>query len=69
MRLYREARAHPRKDGTASVTDFAVWALNAEQVCVMGDFNGWSKTSHPLESQGESGIWENTVPNVVSGTL
>ncbi|MGO8751334.1 MAG: 1,4-alpha-glucan branching protein GlgB [Thermoguttaceae bacterium] len=67
VRLYEKLGAHPRKDGTASVTDFAVWAPNAEQVCVMGDFNGWSKTSHPLESQGESGIWENTVPNVVSG--
>ena len=35
---------------------------NAERVSVMGDFNDWSTTSHALESQGDSGIWEGSYP-------
>ena len=33
-------------------TYFAVWAPNAEQVSVMGDFNGWNRSSHPLTHEG-----------------
>ena len=31
-------------------TYFAVWAPDAEQVLVTGDFNGWDKASHPLRT-------------------
>jgi len=43
-------------------TRFAVWAPNARAVAVMGDFNGWSRTAHPLKARGASGIWEGFVP-------
>ncbi len=33
----------------------------------MGDFNAWSKTSHPLENHGVSGIWEGALPDVAPG--
>jgi len=46
---------------------FAVWAPNAERVYVIGDFNAWNKTSHPLRSCGSSGIWEAVVPGVQRG--
>ena len=46
VRLYEQLGAHPRVvDGKAG-TNFAVWAPDAEKVYVMGDFNGWNKTSH-----------------------
>src|SRR5262249_18346394 len=54
-------------DGEAG-TFFAVWAPNAERVFVMGDFNGWNKTSHPLHSRAQSGIWEAFVPGLGPGT-
>ncbi len=50
-------------------TYFAVWAPNAEQVFVMGDFNSWNKTSHPLYARGQSGIWEGFVAGVGKGAF
>ncbi|MEP6995583.1 MAG: 1,4-alpha-glucan branching enzyme, partial [Acidobacteriota bacterium] len=50
-------------------TSFAVFAPNAQAVWVMGDFNGWSKDSHPLERIGESGIWEAFVPGISKGAV
>lgn len=36
---------------------FAVWAPNAKGVYLVGDFNEWNETSHPLENMHNSGIW------------
>ena len=50
-------------------TYFAVWAPDAEQVSVMGEFNGWDKMSHPLSAKGRSGIWERFFPGIGKGTI
>src|SRR5437773_4060464 len=42
---------------------FSVWAPNAEQVFVIGDFNQWSQ-SDPLTHGNDSGIWAGWIPNV-----
>jgi 1,4-alpha-glucan branching enzyme len=44
-----------------------VWAPNADNVSVIGDFNGWNPALHPMRSLGVSGIWEIFVPNVGDG--
>jgi len=50
-------------------TYFAVWAPNAKQVSVMGDFNNWNKESHPLTARWDnSGIWEGFIPGIEKGT-
>ncbi|MFH1383281.1 MAG: 1,4-alpha-glucan branching protein GlgB [Chloroflexota bacterium] len=68
-RLYEKLGAHPTiVDGVAG-THFAVWAPNAKQVFVTGEFNGWNKSSHPLRPKGQSGIWEGLIPNVSKGAL
>ena len=36
---------------------FAVWAPKAKSVYLVGDFNDWNETSHPLENMYNSGIW------------
>ena len=42
---------------------FAVWAPNATEVCVIGEFNGWKKNLHPLYVRlDKSGIWEGFIP-------
>ncbi|MHB1785604.1 MAG: 1,4-alpha-glucan branching enzyme, partial [Acidimicrobiales bacterium] len=48
-------------------THFAVWAPNAARVGVVGDFNGWDASAHPLAVPGPSGIWEGFVAGVGAG--
>ena len=51
-------------DGTEGVA-FSVWAPNAQEVSVVGNFNGWSVGAHPLAARWDgSGIWEGFVPKV-----
>jgi 1,4-alpha-glucan branching enzyme len=69
FRLYGKLGAHPLSVNGVDGTCFAVWAPDAEQVFVMGDFNGWDKGSHPLGSRGQSGIWEGFIPGVGHGDL
>jgi 1,4-alpha-glucan branching enzyme len=53
---YTKLGAHPNAHGTW----FAVWAPYAEQVSVVGDFNGWDPARHPMKKVGTgySGLWE-----------
>ncbi|MBC8067495.1 MAG: 1,4-alpha-glucan branching protein GlgB [Deltaproteobacteria bacterium] len=53
-------------DGEAGVY-FAVWAPSATAVSVIGDFDGWDPSRHPLAAHGDSGIWEGFVPGVAVG--
>jgi 1,4-alpha-glucan branching enzyme len=48
---------------------FAVWAPDAEQVSVIGDFNSWSRDSHVLKPHGSSGIWQGFIPGVKKGLI
>jgi len=68
-RLYEKLGAHPITVDGVEGTYFAVWAPNAKQVSVMGEFNGWDKSSHPLDPKGQSGIWEGFIPGVTKGTI
>ena len=68
-RLYEKLGAHPITVDDVEGTYFAVWAPNARQVFVMGQFNGWDKSGHPLCPKGESGIWEGFIPGVAKGTI
>ena len=48
---------------------FTVWAPDAKKVTVIGDFNGWAKTKHPLKPVGSSGLWSGVIPGVKKGAL
>jgi len=67
FRLYERLGAHIVATAAGPVTHFAVWAPNAAQVTVAGDFNGWDTESHPLAPRGSSGIWEGSVPEAQKG--
>ena len=54
---------HPGEREGVSGRVFRVWAPNAGEVCVMGDFNGWNTASHPLAPIG-GGVWEGFVPGL-----
>jgi len=68
-RLYEKLGAHPLTVDGVEGTYFAVWAPDAKQVSVMGDFNSWDKSSHPLRPKGQSGVWEGFIPGVAKGTI
>ncbi|HUU64476.1 MAG TPA: 1,4-alpha-glucan branching protein GlgB, partial [Dehalococcoidales bacterium] len=68
-RLYEKLGAHPITVDGMEGTYFAVWAPDAKQISVIGEFNNWDKSSHPLRPKGQSGIWEGFIPGVTKGTL
>jgi 1,4-alpha-glucan branching enzyme len=65
--LWQVLGAHVRRYPTATGVSFAVWAPNARGVRVVGDFNGWDGSSHPMRSLGSSGVWELFVPDIGAG--
>ena len=55
-------------EGGASGASFAVWAPNAARISVVGEFNGWESTAHPMQARADgSGVWERFVPGVERG--
>lgn len=69
FRLHEKLGAHLLEVDGMKGTYFAVWAPNAKQISVIGEFNNWDKTSHPLHPKGQSGIWERFFPGVGKGTV
>jgi 1,4-alpha-glucan branching enzyme len=45
---------------------FAVWAPNAENVALAGDFNQWDTRRHPMRRRN-SGVWEIFMPGLGEG--
>ena len=68
-RLYDKLGAHVRTVDGVLGTHFAVWAPNASKAYVMGNFNEWDKSSHPLHIRGKSGIWEGFIAGVDTGEV
>jgi len=69
-KLYEKMGSHAIIVDNTPGTYFAVWAPNANQVHVCGNFNDWKKKAHILNRRNdESGIWEGFVPFIGSGTM
>ena len=56
-RTYEYLGAHREEQGFV----FRVWAPNAEQVFLIGEFNGWSD-EHPMTRVTDGGVWEAILP-------
>ncbi len=69
FKLYDKLGAHVGNLNGQPGTHFAVWAPEAEQVSVIGSFNGWQERTHRLHARGSSGIWEGFIPDVTKGSL
>src|ERR1700722_15588661 len=63
---YRTLGAHPVISDDVAGVRFAVWAPNAQVVSVLGDFNGWDRTRHPMRLR-DGGIWEMFMPALEEG--
>ncbi|HUY60976.1 MAG TPA: 1,4-alpha-glucan branching protein GlgB [Candidatus Dormibacteraeota bacterium] len=66
-RLFDHLGAHPGLVAGVAGTAFAVWAPNATGVRLVGDFNAWDGSGHPLRNLQGSGVWELFVPGMAAG--
>ncbi len=70
FKLYEKLGSHVVENEGKKGTHFAVWAPNAEELTVIGDFNGWDKLSHHLKPRWDhSGIWEGWIPDLQNGEI
>ncbi len=67
--IYKKLGAHPSCENGKDGVFFAVWAPNADQVHVIGTFNGWNEDSHPLKRLGKGGIYAGFYPDIKEGEL
>lgn len=66
-RIYEKLGAHPLEiDGIKGV-NFAVWAPNARNLSVIGDFNQWDGRQHQM-AKHHTGVWELFIPELTPGT-
>ena len=68
-RIHDKLGAHPLVVDGVQGTYFSVWAPNAREVFVIGDFNFWNREANPLHEKGVSGIWEGWVSGAIPGTI
>lgn len=66
--IYEKMGAHPTTIDGVSGVYFAVWAPNARNVSILGDFNSWDGRKHQMR-RGNTGIWDLFIPELVVGTV
>ncbi|MEM8502149.1 MAG: 1,4-alpha-glucan branching enzyme, partial [Cyanobacteria bacterium P01_D01_bin.1] len=65
-RIYEKMGAHPMTQAGIAGVYFALWAPNARNVSVIGDFNSWDGRQHQMR-KGNSGIWDLFIPQLKVG--
>jgi 1,4-alpha-glucan branching enzyme len=66
--LYQRLGAHFIELNGRAGYQFGVWAPNAVEVSVVGDFNDWQAGRHALHRRNDdSGIWEGFIPGPKEG--
>ncbi|MCK5489781.1 MAG: 1,4-alpha-glucan branching enzyme, partial [Gemmatimonadetes bacterium] len=69
QRIFEYLGAHLMEHEEVPGTCFAVWAPNANNVNLIGNFNAWDGRCHPMRRRGTSGVWELFLPGVEEGAL
>jgi 1,4-alpha-glucan branching enzyme len=67
-RAYQKLGAHIKERNGQRGVQFAVWAPNAKEVSVVGDFNNWNTSANPMEPSS-SGVWETFIPKIGRGEV
>ena len=67
--IYKKLGAHLSVEDGKEGVYFGVWAPNAVEVHVVGNFNGWNETSHAMEKLGPVGIWGLFIPGIGTGEM
>ena len=68
-KIYEKLGAHPMEVNGVKGVYFAVWAPNARNVSVIGNFNVWHGGKHQMRVLGSSGVWELFVPDIGVGEV
>ncbi len=66
---YKTLGAHLLECEGHSGVRFAVWAPHALEVRVVGDFNDWDGSAHPMRRYPESGLWRLFIPDIGEGAV
>ena len=66
-RIYEKLGAHLSEVEGVKGVYFAVWAPNARNVSLLGDFNHWDGRQHQMR-KGSTGVWELFIPDLGVGT-
>lgn len=66
---YKLLGAHYMEDNGEKGVRFSVWAPNAKEVMVVGDYNNWNGNHHKMKRVKDSGIWSLFVPGLDEGSL
>ncbi len=61
---YNFLGCHLKKEKNFTGAFFRVWAPNAKEVSVVGDFNNWNGQTYKMKQIEKSGVWETFVNNV-----
>lgn len=69
FRSYQLLGAHVVHGSDSASVRFTVWAPNAQEVRVVGDFNNWQGEGHVMQRVPNSGIWLLFVPALTPGTI
>ena len=65
--IYKKLGAHPKRIDDQDGISFSVWAPNAQEISVIGDFNGWDIENNKMNPIGDSGIFELFIPGALIG--
>jgi 1,4-alpha-glucan branching enzyme len=65
-RIYEKLGAHPTTVKGVEGVYFAVWAPNARNVSILGDFNTWDGRQHQMAKRSNM-IWELFIPDLKVG--
>jgi 1,4-alpha-glucan branching enzyme len=65
-RIYEKLGAHFMEVNGVKGVYFAVWAPNARNVSILGDFNYWDGRKHQMAKRG-NGVWELFIPDLDVG--
>ena len=67
--IYKKLGAHPSEEDGKKGYFFGVWAPNAKEIYVIGEFNGWKEDANPMKKLGDGGIWSCFIPGVQKNQL
>lgn len=68
-RLYYSLGCHLTKEKGKWGAEFKVWAPNAKDVSVVGNFNDWDGSKHRMFFNGYHGVWSIFIPNIKEGDI